>query len=313
MKYWTFNLLNYIGLLALVAGLAGYLGRFHWTFDLFSHFRPQYALVFLSLLVVAILSGSKRWIVLWLGVFLINGMPVFIHLLPDKIFGSFEGSRQASLKIMLFNVNSSTGNPQLVAETIAKENPDILVLQELSERWINQLGATLGRYSYQIVKTRDDNFGIGIFSKLPQSAQKILYLGKAEVPSARMDLVLPGRTLTVFSTHPLPPVSEEGFLLRNDQLEEVAGYLRTVPNDLILAGDLNISPWSVLWGDFIKESRLTDSSRGLGIFPTWSPIRGFPLIPIDHFLYRGKLDVISKSVGDFAGSDHFPVILEIGL
>ena len=46
------------GLIAVGGTVAGFLGRFWWPFDIFSHFRVQY---FLGLTLIAILLGMLRW------------------------------------------------------------------------------------------------------------------------------------------------------------------------------------------------------------------------------------------------------------
>jgi endonuclease/exonuclease/phosphatase (EEP) superfamily protein YafD len=305
------SFINGVGFLVLGVSLLGFGGSYWWFFDLFSHFRVQYVEVFLLLLGISLSGGSKRLSILWLIALLINAAPVLGNLLPSDIPRSTPPPTAA--KVMLFNVNSTTGNPDLVALTVFNENPEILIIQELNEKWLKALFPVLEKYPYRVFQARNDNFGIGIFSKIPYSSKEILYLGMAEVPSARMDVIVEDQPLTIFTTHPLPPVSHKHFLLRNDQLHAVAEYLRTIPNETILAGDLNISPWSPLWKNFANRSSLTDSSRGRGIFPTWPSIFPFPLIPIDHFLHSENVSIKSKRIGDPSGSDHFPVIVEFGL
>jgi endonuclease/exonuclease/phosphatase family metal-dependent hydrolase len=93
-----------------------------------------------------------------------------------------------------------------------------------------------------------------------------------------------------------------------------------------MGGDFNISMWSPFYHKFVEKARLDNSRQGFGVIPTWSPIkiRALPeflqpwlSIPIDYIFTRsGKdfdLHTISMKAGSYVGSDHLPVISEIGV
>jgi endonuclease/exonuclease/phosphatase (EEP) superfamily protein YafD len=78
-------------------------------------------------------------------------------------------------------------------------------------------------------------------------------------------------------------------------------------------GDLNATPWSYYFQRLVRESGLTDSSKGRGIHATW-PAGLFPLrIPIDHCLLSPEIGVINKMTGNNVGSDHLPVVVDLQL
>ena len=81
----------------------------------------------------------------------------------------------------------------------------------------------------------------------------------------------------------------------------------------VLLGDLNITPWSPYFKDFIQVTGLQESRKGLGLYPTWPtwlpPLR----IPIDHSLISIGITVQAFSLGHDIGSDHFPVILDFSI
>ena len=81
---------------------------------------------------------------------------------------------------------------------------------------------------------------------------------------------------------------------------------------LVVAGDFNVTPFSVHYGDFLKGTGLRDSALGFGISPTWN--RRFPwvAIPIDHVFVSDDLVVMDRRVGPACGSDHSPVIVTLG-
>lgn len=59
MKVGFWGLLAAAGAVGCACGLAGFLGGFWWVFDLFSHFRVQYA-AGLALLGLLFLAGRRR-------------------------------------------------------------------------------------------------------------------------------------------------------------------------------------------------------------------------------------------------------------
>ncbi len=82
----------------------------------------------------------------------------------------------------------------------------------------------------------------------------------------------------------------------------------------IVAGDFNATPWSAPFRRLVAEGDLRNSQRGYGLeltFPTNLPV--WLRIPIDHVLYTDGLEVVGRSVGDAAGSDHLPVVVDFQL
>jgi hypothetical protein len=96
---------------------------------------------------------------------------------------------------------------------------------------------------HSLTQPREDNFGIGLFSKLPLEESEVAYIGSADVPSILATLKAEKTNFRVIATHPLPPGGRDYSRLRNEQLEELPDHLRS-PLPLILLGDLNVTPWS---------------------------------------------------------------------
>ena len=78
---------------------------------------------------------------------------------------------------------------------------------------------------------------------------------------------------------------------------------------MIVAGDLNCTPWSYPFKDFIHGAGLMDSRLNLGIETTW-PAAIWPLrMPLDHVLNTPDLDCKQREVEADCGSDHLPVFV----
>lgn len=303
------GLLTAAGFVVCLATLFGFMGRFSWFLDLFSHFRVQY-LLGLSIIGTLLLVARSIKTAAVLFVFAsIN----FGFVLPMYLDGHFEVSEKANMtRAMLLNVNTRLGDVERIKQTIQEFDPDIIVLEEINARWVHDLQWLNNSHPHSCVKPREDNFGIGLFSKLPLAKSDIVYIGDAQVPSIMATIYIGLDKLCVIATHPLPPLGAAYSRWRNEQLEKLSDYISSsLP--LILLGDLNVTPWSYHFRKLLKCTDLIDSSEGRGIQPTWPNYNPLLWIPIDQCLHSRDVAVLNKRIGEDVGSDHFPVIVDFAI
>lgn len=300
----------FILIAACILSLAGYFGKFGFWFDLTAHFQAQYFFVFVY---CAVIYGfKKKWKMALLALLLtslnlVRIIPLYINPVPSS-----QASHSQRLKILLVNVHTQNDQYQIAADYIRQMKPDILALEEINEAWVKGLDSVLKEYPYYKEDMRNDNFGIGLYSRIPLENASIEYWGQAEVPSLVATVHLDNRPVTLLFTHPVPPVNHQYFKWRNAQLETIASKRGQWANDLILIGDLNTSSWSYYFKKFVKEMRVRDSRLGFGLQPSW-PAR-LPLLwtTIDHCLVSDNLAVFNRRTGQHIGSDHYPVYIEAG-
>ena len=222
-------------------------------------------------------------------------------------------SARKSVRAMLVNVNTEHGNAASVAGAIRRFTPDIVVLEEVSTKWLTDLGPALSDYRYSKQEPRDDNFGIALFSKFPFTQAQVEHIGEAEVPSIVAEIETRQGKFALLATHPLPPAGREYSRLRNDQLAQLPRWVHRAASPLLLLGDLNVSPWSSHFRRLLSESGLRDSLQGRGVHPTWPTFSPLMLIPIDHCLYSPGIEIVKRQTGPYVGSDHFPVVVDFVL
>jgi endonuclease/exonuclease/phosphatase (EEP) superfamily protein YafD len=309
LRVHPWGLLTAAGVVPCAATAFGFLGRFSWFLDLFSHFRVQY-LIALSILGVLFLLGRRRRTA---AVFIAFACINLGMVLPLYFDGQATTPEAAPiLRAMLLNVNTRLGDAARVKQVIQELDPDILVLEEISSQWVLDLQWLANSYSHSRVQPREDNFGIGLFSKFPLVESEIVYIGDAQVPSIAATIDTGREKLRVIATHPLPPAGGQYSRWRNDQLNRLPDYVRSsLP--LILLGDLNVTPWNYHFRRLLKRTGLIDSSKGRGIQPTWPNYNPLLLIPIDHCLHSSDISVLSKRIGVDVGSDHYPVIVDFAI
>ncbi|MFY0627032.1 MAG: endonuclease/exonuclease/phosphatase family protein [Reichenbachiella sp.] len=291
-----------------IATIIGYFGTDNWFFDLFSHFKFQYFI--LLLLAITILLFMKHRIGLYFLPFaIITGHDV----VPLYFGGAKDIDIQNTVKIVCLNLLSSNGKVESVEAFINSESPDILVLQEMTELWQIMLEPTLASYQYKTAIPRTDNFGIALYSRIERTSSDVINIGESGLPSIEAQFNFGKDSITILATHPLPPVGRKYFTSRNDQLRALSNFAVSAKNELILIGDLNCSSFSNHFKSLIKNTNLIDSRKGFGILPTWPTWFGMAKTTLDHCLISDGISVKSRRVGQFIGSDHLPIIVELGI
>ena len=100
---------------------------------------------------------------------------------------------------------------------------------------------------------------------------------------------------------------------RNQQLQSIATLMASLSSPKVLVGDLNITMWANHYKELVAATGLRNTRRGVGVIPTWPRHLPFAAIPIDHCLISDELAVLDMRAGDSIGSDHLPMLVQLGL
>jgi endonuclease/exonuclease/phosphatase (EEP) superfamily protein YafD len=284
------------------------LGNFTWWLDLFTHFRAQYFFAAVLLLILFACVRSKRGALLSAVLVVMNGASIGpLYLSPDP-----PPTTGPPLRLLLANVHSGNQEFQLLLDLVAAERPDLLLFEEVTAVWVDALAPLSTEYPHQITRPSEDNFGIMLWSRIPLDRAEVQFFGAADVASIVARFRHGGQSINLLLTHPLPPMQARLAQLRDGQLMEVAAAARKLGPRTIVAGDLNVTPWSPIFSRLLDVSGLRDSTRGFGIQPTWPIVLPAPCrIPIDHCLHTSDLAVTDRRTGPHIGSDHLPLIIDL--
>lgn len=301
-----------IGFLALaftlILSVLGLFSHVHLIFDLASHFRVHYAIA-ASVSSIIFLFYRAHWLALLSMVSLVFNLAFVV----PWYFGSREVASKDDIKLFLSNVLTSNNNHESLVSLIHNESPDIIVVMEINKDWVSSLNVLKNEYAYNKLVPREDNFGIGVYSKLPIIMASVKYFGSSVVPSIVLSLKVAEDTLTLVATHPVPPIGDNYFTLRNKQLSHVAQEAKKFSGPLILAGDLNTTMWSSHYNQLETNGKLRSVRRGFGVNATWPSGFGILGIPIDHVLISDQIRVVDFKLGTSVGSDHLPLIVELSI
>lgn len=280
-----------------ICSFIGFLSPLYWAFDLFNHFRVHAVLASVFLLILSLFYCRKM-------IAFITAMLVFnVHLVSYGIYQSdpvppLEQSK--TVRVVSANVLTNNKNYQAFISLIDQEDPDIVVVTEINDSWVEGLSPLITKYKFRYLHPQSDNFGLGIYSKSSFDA-RIVETG--DVYDADM-LVADFGEFDVIVAHPLPPISASYARDNRIYLEKLAEMVRVGDKPVIVAGDLN----STLWSQTMKplfDAGLKSTNRA-GLAYTW-PAGAFPLaLQIDHILTKNIPSGDFKVLTDI-GSDHYPV------
>jgi endonuclease/exonuclease/phosphatase (EEP) superfamily protein YafD len=291
-----------VAALAFVVG--GFLGPLHAAFDTLGHFRMHGAVGLLALGLPAFFSGMRRTggIALLVGLLsLANCWQAFSFMqVPDRAHGRV-------YKLLQTNLRFDNEEHGLFLETVAREDPDFLNVQEVSELWKPHLEALQARYPHVFHCTEWGHIGGSmLFSKLPFEPEgrfcgDYASLGFAAVKLGDVRVVLG----SVHLRWPWPASGPR-------QIEALREPLARIGANALIGGDFNATVWSDQLSRFASHGGLTIVP---GIGPSWmwdelpvSLARSFGL-PIDNVMTKGAVRVLSAQTLAPVGSDHLPVLI----
>lgn len=302
-------LLCRLALLTLAAVLAVCLaGAFSVVLDRVNHFQPFIMLASLAVLAFAWVAGEREQLAWYALMAAVNVMFFFAPVirLPTHVLFQPGGEQ---IKVMTFNYLYWQPRGGEVIEYIKAQSPDIVLLQEVTHRtgeWLNSELADL--YPYRRFCNRCD---VSILSKRAFSNIKEYYRDWHDTAPALIAsyALASGRELRVAGVHLMNPYAPRR---QERELAALTRELSAREGPLIVAGDLNLTPWSWTLNRFSDGLGLR---RHTGLLGTWSTSRAhiLPWFPIDHVLSSRDMALVSVERGPKLGSDHLPVIATLVL
>lgn len=221
--------------------------------------------------------------------------------------------------IMHFNLLYANSRTAAAVAEIRRVNPDLLVLQEYDPQWDATLYPALAEdYPFVARHVRPGPFGSAVFSRLPFCGQADFLVppGDARLPILRAEVLFGDQPVAVYGIHLWPPKGLDLFVAQRRRQLHLAELLAEETGPVIVCGDFNYTARHELHRVLLQLG-LADAHEvaGWGRGSTWpmtAPGRFLPGFAIDHVYVGGGLTCGSARTGSAAGSDHKPVIVEVG-
>ena len=292
-------------LLGALFGLAGpWLVQLWLGFDVLTHFVPHFALVAIGAFLCILYPDARGLLALVLlpalGALAIAGVgwwresPGFATPPPpDRI------------RVMTYNSWVRNGDLDAMEREIRRNRPDILGVPEFfanKRPLVKRLSDILPHHA----NCMDRPYCyLALFSRWPILRVRAASLWEGP-PYIHATVGTPRGPLEVFVVHTLRfPWLGSQF----KQVRAMARIVRRTRGPVIVMGDFNASPFSIMLRTFEKDTAL----RRFTWLPTWpaSPLP-LPQIAIDHIFASGHWRLAAGPwTGRAAGSDHRPAIAEL--
>jgi len=290
------------------------LGLTDYRIELFTHFRLQYLVVSILLLIVFGALRNMPYALLLLATASLNALLVIPWYLggdtADNVAADTTGRQ---LKLLHANVlSSNTAYDRLIA-LLDDEQPDVVFLQEVTPAWVTGLRAIESEYPYRYIEPHAGNFGIALYSRRPLVSATHAVSPPLGYPTIIAVLDLGGQPLTLVSSHPTIPVRRPLRDARDAQIEFLADLVNQYAGNVVLSGDFNASVWDPVYRRLEQQTGLHNARRGIGLLPTWPTFLPIAMIPIDHVLVSDDVRVVDAHTGARIGSDHLPLVVTLSL
>lgn len=238
----------------------------------------------------------------------------FAPVLPWYFGGDTDAPRASSphLKLLVSNVYHSNREFGRIQQLVAEENPDVVGLVEVSERWLRKLKPLRERYPHHLEAPDELHIGLALYSRLPIAGARTIRIADDSAPAIAATLTTPAGEVDVLLVHPASPIDAAAIRRRNAQILALARHVRDTGRPTVLAGDLNVTMWNAGYRPLEAIAGLRNARAGHGIGPTW-PAVGRLGVPIDHILATPDVHLRDFRLLRPIGSDHRPIVAEFAL
>jgi endonuclease/exonuclease/phosphatase (EEP) superfamily protein YafD len=215
------------------------------------------------------------------------------------------------LRLVSANLLYQNVDYERMVQGIAAMEADVVVLCEVTPEALERFRALAVDFPHALDTCVPESlYGIVILSRFPLTRRSS---GVGEDPLPRhiaADLMADGRRITLVAIHPTNPLRFSRAHRIPEEFDAVADLARGALDDLILTGDCNAAGWSSYLRELERKAGLVNDRRVRPSWPAWLP--SLVRLPLDHVWVRGRLALLRAELGPKFGSDHLPLIAEIG-
>ena len=217
-----------------------------------------------------------------------------------------------SLAVLALNTWHRWGDAHRLERYLESAPADVIVLSEFGPDKRPMLARLKEAYPFQVECADRWSCAMALLSRRRLTASGVGRLaaerqaGASEPPAQFVWAKVEG-SLTLIGTHVVRPSRDPW--LHQRQMSALSRFLRNIDGPLVLAGDLNASPWSNAFRRLRAATGLLPASVLTPTWPAW-PLP-LPQVALDHILVSSDLTVAAAGTGPAIGSDHLPLWVQI--
>ena len=302
------------GILVLLT-LMSWLGRLHPYFELVTNLRYQLLLVATVVMIAgAVLRRSK--------IAATAAAIAVIHMISMVPYWTATADPVASgaetAQVLQYNVFFDNHDYAAIADLINSSPAAVVGLHEISdEQWV-ELEPLLTTHPHNVAVPVSADVGqlgggMALLSRNPIREIEVDSLAdRRERPILAIETEVLGEAITVIGLHPHASRFESAkFTLRDDQLQAVIDTAMQAQGPVVVVTDMNITPHSPDYKDFVDELGWRDPHRIVGWKASWPTFASSLGTPIDHIFISNELLLHDYEIGPAAGSDHLSLVATI--
>lgn len=219
--------------------------------------------------------------------------------------GAIVAARTQPAAFNVVSVDASrlgAGSVATLGAYLATSRADVIVLSELGSDKAALLEALRRAYPFQVQCPGEASCALAILSRLPLGGAGAAHIATSKQPFvwAKVKALRAG-AVTIIGTHLDGP--DRNPWRHQTQMAALAQFIRRIDGPIVLAGDLNISPWS-------KSFRMLRVMAGLSpagmLLPSW-PAWPLPQVALDNIFVSPEIAVAAAGTGPAVGPSHLPV------
>ncbi len=296
-----------IATLILIISILGYL-RIFWWCNVLDFFRLQYAVLSIFFVIPAVFYYQDFYSA---GLLILAGT---INLWRIRGFLWRSNSRfEKSEKRQIISINCQKDNTDAnkIADLIRVNDPDIILLMEISNDNMILMKSALEQYDYKLSTYVRDGFSIGLFSKHPLEDDEIIQCGGAQTPMLLCFVTINNERYRLIGVHPRPSLSPSWHRARVSYFNSLKSMIDADKTPTIMLGDFNSVLWEPHFKSFLRESNLVSTLSNERYRMTW-PVNAFFMgVPMDHILLSKNIEYKHIYIGPNVGSDHYPISINL--
>lgn len=219
----------------------------------------------------------------------------------------------ACFSVLSLNVLQTNREYGRTTEMLERIDPDILLLMETDQAWIDAMTPVTGQYAHVTAKPLDNKYGLLFASRLPVRDARIRDLAQKDTPSIMATMTVADQDFHMIGLHPRPPRPGQDTEERDAELIVAAKEARAIGLPAIAIGDFNDVAWSDTTRLFMQMGQFIDPRIGRGTYATFPADMTYLGWPLDHVFVTEQFLMKDMRVLDPVGSDHRPILAEFCL
>lgn len=311
--------LRFLAGIALVGSAASMVGTEEWWVRIWDF--PRVQLVVIMLLLAAALSCIEPRRMWWLpALSVLCACWQFYRIYPytpmaEKevaLVGEDILAGDSCFSVLSYNVLQTNRDYDKTLAMLERESPDVVLLLETDEAWLNAMEPALGKYPSRLDRPLDNKYGLAFATRFQMRDESIQDLAEPDTPSifATLDRQRPFK---VIGLHPRPPRPDQNTDERDAELVITARYAKEQSIPVLAIGDFNDVAWSNTSSLFKRLGGFLDPRVGRGPYATFPANMTWLGWPLDHVFVTEEFLLQDMRVLENTGSDHRAVIANLCL